>query len=147
MKLTRGKDILSKLRKKTNTDILKIVYHSLFGSHLLFGYNYGLRACNFIKKRLQHRCFPVRFETFLTIPFLRNTSVAASEAFQNILKYSAHDIFARTTFISVYISYDLRSTLKPFTSNSFLINAPPNFGSWCFCNNGGKQFLSRFGFK
>ena len=29
----------------------------------------GLKACNFIKKRLQHRCFPVRFEKFLRTPF------------------------------------------------------------------------------
>ena len=28
------------------------------------------RACNFIKKRLWHRCFPVNFAKFLRIPFL-----------------------------------------------------------------------------
>ena len=32
----------------------------------------GLRACNFIKKRLQHRCFPVKFAKFLRIPILKN---------------------------------------------------------------------------
>ena len=26
------------------------------------------RACNFIKKRLQNRCFPVKFAKFLTTP-------------------------------------------------------------------------------
>ena len=26
-------------------------------------------ACNFIKKRLQHRCFPVKFANFLRTPF------------------------------------------------------------------------------
>ena len=31
-------------------------------------------ACNFIKKRLWHRCFPVNFATFLRSPFLQNTS-------------------------------------------------------------------------
>ena len=30
----------------------------------------GLKACNFIKKRLQHRCFPVNFAKFLRIPFV-----------------------------------------------------------------------------
>ena len=34
----------------------------------------GLQACNFIKKRLQHRCFPVKFVKFLRTPFSHNTS-------------------------------------------------------------------------
>ena len=29
-------------------------------------------ACNFIKKRLQHRCFPVKFVKFLRTPTLKN---------------------------------------------------------------------------
>ena len=33
-----------------------------------------LEACNFIKKRLWHRCFPVNFVKFLRTPFLQNTS-------------------------------------------------------------------------
>ena len=37
MKLARAVGILSKLRKKANADILKVVYLSLFGSHLLYG--------------------------------------------------------------------------------------------------------------
>ena len=31
-------------------------------------------ACNFIKKRLWHRCFPVNFAKFLRTPFLQSTS-------------------------------------------------------------------------
>ena len=34
----------------------------------------GLQACNFIKKRLQHGCFPVKFVKFLRTPFSDNTS-------------------------------------------------------------------------
>ena len=36
------------------------------GKHLesLFNKVAGLRACNFIKKRLQHRCFPVKLAKF-----------------------------------------------------------------------------------
>ena len=33
-----------------------------------------LKACNFIKKRLQHMCFPVKFAKFLRAVFLQNTS-------------------------------------------------------------------------
>ena len=32
------------------------------------------QACNFIKKRLWHMCFPVNFEKFLRTRFLQNTS-------------------------------------------------------------------------
>ena len=35
----------------------------------LFNKNAGLKACNFIKKTLQHRCFPVKFAKFLKRPF------------------------------------------------------------------------------
>ena len=34
----------------------------------------GLKAWNFIKKRLQHRCFPVKSVKFLRTPLLQNTS-------------------------------------------------------------------------
>ena len=32
------------------------------------------QACNFIEKRLQHRCFPMEFTKSLRAPFLQNTS-------------------------------------------------------------------------
>ena len=32
----------------------------------------GLQSCNFIKNRLQHRCFPVKFAKFLRTPILKN---------------------------------------------------------------------------
>ena len=34
----------------------------------------GLRASNFIKKKLQHRCFPANIATFLRTAFLYNIS-------------------------------------------------------------------------
>ena len=36
------------------------------------------QACNFIKKRLHHTCFPVKFAKFLRTPFFRTPPVAAS---------------------------------------------------------------------
>ena len=33
-----------------------------------------MSACNFIKKRLWHRCFPIKFAKFLRKSFLQNTS-------------------------------------------------------------------------
>ena len=35
------------------------------------------QACNFIKKRFQHRCFPVKYAKFLRAPFYRTPPVAA----------------------------------------------------------------------
>ena len=39
----------------------------------------SLLACNSIEKRLQYRCFSVKFTKFLRTPFYRKAAVAASE--------------------------------------------------------------------
>ena len=41
-------------------------------SESLFNKIADLKACSFIKKRLQHRCFPVNFAKFLRTPILKN---------------------------------------------------------------------------
>ena len=47
---------------------------------LFFNVVAGLRLATLLKKRLQHRCFPVRFEKFLITPFFcRTPPVAAFE--------------------------------------------------------------------
>ena len=35
----------------------------------------GHKACNFINKRLQHRCFPVNITKFVVTPVLKNSCV------------------------------------------------------------------------
>ena len=40
----------------------------------LFNKIAGLKACNFIKKRLQHKGFPMNFRKFTKTPILENTS-------------------------------------------------------------------------
>ena len=40
----------------------------------LFNKVAGMKACSFIKKRLQHWCFPVNIAKFLRAPFLQNIS-------------------------------------------------------------------------
>ena len=42
-------------------------------SEFLFWWRCRLEVCNFIKNRLQHRCFPVKFAKFSTTPILKNT--------------------------------------------------------------------------
>ena len=35
---------------------------------------FSIRSATLLKKRLQHRCFPVNFEKFLRASFLQNTA-------------------------------------------------------------------------
>ena len=44
--------------------------------------NPGLQLCNFIKTRLQHRCFPVNIAKFLKTPILKNICERLSERFR-----------------------------------------------------------------
>ena len=46
----------------------------------LFNKATGLKACNPIKKRLQHKCFPIKFAKFLrTLFFYKRVPTDASE--------------------------------------------------------------------
>ena len=53
----------------------------------------GLKACTFVKKRLQHRCFPVKFAKFLRTPpvaayeFCSGTPLAAVSELLSVSKY------------------------------------------------------------
>ena len=38
----------------------------------LFNKNKDVRVCNFIKKRLQHRCFPVNIAKFLRTAYFKD---------------------------------------------------------------------------
>ena len=39
---------------------------------LLFNKVAGLKTCSFIKKRLQRKCFPLKFAKFLRAPIVKN---------------------------------------------------------------------------
>ena len=57
----------------------------------------GLKACNFITKKVQHRCFPVRFAKFLRIPILKNIC----ERLLLYLHYNSHIILTFITFTTI----------------------------------------------
>ena len=69
---------------------------------LFFNKNTGLQYCNFIKKRLQHRRFPVNIATFLRTSVLKNICERLFERFPtwaNNIKSnigSKEDIFSKT---------------------------------------------------
>ena len=62
----------------------------------LFNKVAGLKACNFIEKRLQHSFFPVKFTKFLRTYFFTKHLVAASE-FRKAIALRA--IAAHKTFL------------------------------------------------
>ena len=65
-------DPLTKVRSSVQRCSVKKVF-------LKFSQNSQPQACNFSKKRLSHRCFPVNFTKFLRTLFFRTPLVAASD--------------------------------------------------------------------
>ena len=64
----------------------------------------GLKACNFTKKRLEHRCFPVKIAKFLRTPFFTEL----------LLPWLLLEgVFERTSFVKI---------LQPCHFNIFEIN-------------------------
>ena len=53
----------------------------------LFNKAGGLQVCNFIKKRLQHRCFPLSIANFFRIPILRKSANGCFCLFRSLLEY------------------------------------------------------------
>ena len=73
---TLEKNYLYKDRSSPSQILFKISFLNNFASYIrkhlcwsLFNKFGGLQACNFVKRRLQHRCFPVKFAKFLRTPF------------------------------------------------------------------------------
>ena len=58
--------------------------------------NLGLQACNFIKKRLWHKCFPVNFAKFLGTPFSQSTSGRLLLTIPQLLGYSTYIVLNET---------------------------------------------------
>ena len=78
----------------------------------------GLKAWNFIKKRLQHRCFPVNIAKFLKAPFLKNiylqTAISASLKIENY-NYTIpiyETIYFWKKFVSVFGEYIFPSLIS-----------------------------------
>ena len=53
----------------------------------LFNKVAGLQACNFIKKRYQHRCFPVNISKFSRTSILKNICVRLLVYFEIFIKF------------------------------------------------------------
>ena len=69
-----------------NTGKSKSSHSQMFFKILSIFTGKHLKACNFIKKRLQHRCFPVNIAKLLRTVFYRTPMAAGSE--EELLKKS-----------------------------------------------------------
>ena len=68
------------VQRSSEKKLLLKLHAEFTGKHLcwsLFNKVAGLQTCNFIKKRLHHRCFPVNIPKVLGTVFYRTTLVAA----------------------------------------------------------------------
>ena len=57
----------------------------------------GFQTCNFIKKKLQHRCFPEKFVKCLRRPFLENNSSGCC----------TYSIYRKNYFLELFLCMDI----------------------------------------
>ena len=91
----------------------------------LFNKVVSLKACNFIKKRLQHSCFPVKCRKFFkNIFFYRTPLVAASDMlnFSRFLYYVNQDFATRNLWSIIFVKFlnaNFRFSFKQILENLF----------------------------
>ena len=70
---TRLKEIVLSQAEKQKQSFTDVLQNRCSQENTCFGVSFlkscRLKACNFFKTRLQHRCFPVKFAKFLRAPF------------------------------------------------------------------------------
>ena len=113
-------------------------YANFTGKHLcqsiLFKKVASLQTCNFIRKRLQQRCFPVKFAKFLRTPFLTkhlwwllpNFSLTNSTAFWFLHYFMLQRFFSKL----VYTWKEIIGLLNIFTNQG-----QKNFHIFRTCKN------------
>ena len=81
----------------------------------LFNKVAGLSACSFIKKRLQHRCFPVKLAKFLRTSILKNICERLLLKISTLQKKLFIDFFHKImTFIIITITFKALKFLLSF---------------------------------
>ena len=71
----------------------------------------GLKICNFIKKRLQHKCFPVKFQIFKNTYFEEHLQTTAS-ALREFLRSDSH--LPKNDCVIFFIESSLRMVRNAF---------------------------------
>ena len=58
----------------------------------------GLQGCNFIKKRLEYRCFPVNIANFLRTAILKNMCLIRERLVLNLTEFLEQQVFKEAIF-------------------------------------------------
>ena len=81
----------------------------------------ALKTCNFIKKKLRHRCFPVNIVKFLRTPFLQNTSGGCFCNVQVIVLCNIGPSKPKQNCIGYFPSKSLLRTQGQYDTSNFLV--------------------------
>ena len=102
-----------------------IHFAKFMGKHLCWSLFFN----NFIKKRLQHKCFPVDFSKFLRTPFFRTSPVAASD--RNIfIELFSHLLSINQRFLQRAFNYENARTMNKICSK-LTIKTTTERRYWC----------------
>ena len=77
--------------EKKCSEKLRNIHRKIPVLESLFNNVASLKACNFIKKRLQHRCCPVNIAKFLRTPTLRNICERLLLTIESLVKLFVFD--------------------------------------------------------
>ena len=99
----------------------------------------GLRDCNYIKKRLQNRCFPVKIAKFLRRACSQNTAVGC------FYRCSIKKLFRKVPQTSLecnVIEVLFLSRSRPITCNFVKVESPAQVFCCEFCEIYSEQFFA-----
>ena len=96
----------------------------------LFNKVVGLQSCDFIKRRLQHRCFPVNIAKFLrTTFFIEHLWWLLLNFLQNLLKITVKKVISQWRFSQKFLRNHFLVLAATFLLKITLLQVFPNF---CF---------------
>ena len=72
----------------------------------------GLKPCNFIKKRLWYRCFPVNFAKFLKTPILMNIFERIIVGYEAMKQYVHINILMMISFLRDHVLFNVVVVMK-----------------------------------
>ena len=85
----------------------------------------SLRACNFLKKRLQHWCFPVKFAKILATPILKNICERLLLGFVKLSTHKFSCLVLQQYFLDICFY-----RLEEFFENVWMLKQMSYFSIW-----------------
>ena len=108
----------------------------------LFNKVVDLQSCNFIKRRLQHRCFPVNIAKILrTAFFIEHLWWLLLNFLQNLLKITVKKVISQWRFSQKFLRNHFLVLAATFLLKITLLQVFPNF---CFSLNMSEGYPEPF---